>query len=314
MSALDEARAVIAAKSRSFSLASRILPREAEARAVVLYAWCRRVDDAIDLVPQAERPAALSALEVELEAIYAGTLPPDAPPLVRAFAKLVVDCRIPRRYPAELVAGMAMDTASAPYVTQDDLLLYCYRVAGVVGLMMSHVLGVSDERALEHAAHLGIAMQLTNICRDVAEDWALGRLYLPDVLLARHGAGDLRARLGGPLPAGARGPLAAAVAELLAVADRYYASGDRGLCALGLREALAVCAARNIYSAIGQRIAQQGHDILGGRAIVPTGQKLALVARAARTVAGDLPLRLLRRGQAVVPCRTLSFPDDIATL
>ena len=83
---------------------------------------------------------------------------------------------------------MAMDVADTRYRTFDDLFAYCYRVAGVVGLIMCHVMGVRDDRALVPAVHLGIGMQLTNVCRDVAEDWDRGRLYLPEELLARHGS------------------------------------------------------------------------------------------------------------------------------
>jgi phytoene synthase len=310
-SAIDDARAVIAAKSKSFALASRLLPRKAEARAVVLYAWCRRADDAVDLARPSQRVAAVAALEAELDAIAAGR-PSDAL-LVRAFAELCTRCAIPLEYPRELIAGMAMDAAGAGYATRDDLLLYCYRAAGVVGLMMSHVLEVTDERALVHAAHLGIAMQLTNICRDVAEDWALGRLYLPDDLVARHGAAGLRDALGGPLPAAARRPLAACVRDLLALADRFYASGDRGLLALGPREALAIRAARNIYSAIGAELAARDHDALAGRAIVPLPAKLGLVARAARDAARELPRRALVGGRRRTPRGTLSF-DDVAAV
>jgi 15-cis-phytoene synthase len=312
VSAIAEARAVIAAKSRSFALASRLLPREVEARAVVLYAWCRRVDDAVDHAPPGASVAAVARLEAELDAIYRGAPGDDL--IVRAFAELAHGCRIPRRYPAELVAGMAMDAAGARYQSLDDLRLYCFRVAGTVGLMMSHVLGVSDERALEQAAHLGIAMQLTNICRDVAEDWAMGRLYLPDDVLSRHGAGDLRDRLGGPLPRAAAPALAGAIRELLALADRYYASGDRGLIALGVREALAVRAARNVYSAIGRRIEAAGCDPFAGRAVVPTAEKLVLVARASRAAAAELAVRARHRRRPALPGRELRFPGDIAAL
>src|SRR5690606_24146896 len=103
------------------------------------------------------------------------------------FAAIMRERGIPRRYPAELLAGLAMDAAGHRYEDAADLRLYCFRVAGVVGLMMSHVMGLADERALADAARLGIAMQLTNICRDVREDWARGRLYLPRALLERAG-------------------------------------------------------------------------------------------------------------------------------
>src|SRR5258708_28576510 len=108
----------------------------------------------------------------------------------------------------------------------DDLMLCCYRVAGTVGLMMCHVMGVSDRRALRHAAHLGMAMQLTNICRDVMEDWERGHLYLPDQALGPAVAGQLWARRGGPLPREFRGESAAAGPSPPAPAARAYPAGD----------------------------------------------------------------------------------------
>jgi 15-cis-phytoene synthase len=302
------AAATIAARSRSFALASRLLAPAERARAVVLYAWCRRVDDAIDGVAAAARPAALAALGSELDAIYADR---GDDSLAAAMAELVARCRIPRRYPEELVAGMAMDAAGWRYETVDDLLLYCHRVAGTVGLMMSHVLGVTDDAALASAAHLGIAMQLTNIARDVDEDWRLGRLYLPDALLARHGAPDLAAALGQPLPAAALPAIAAATAELLATADGFYASGDRGIPALGARAALAVRTARLVYAAIGDTVRAQDCDPTRGRAVVPSRTKAELVARAAAAAVREWPGRARRRAAPRLPRRELVFPEDI---
>jgi phytoene synthase len=138
-------------------------------------------------------------------------------------------------------------------------------------------------------------MQITNICRDVAEDWALGRLYLPDDVLARHGAGGLGRELGRPLPASAVPALAATVAELLALADRYYRSGDRGLRHLPWRSAFAIRAARSIYAAIGGRLRHRGHDVTAGRAVVPTWRKLSLVGGAAMWALSRAPARWLRR-------------------
>lgn len=264
--------------SKSFSLASRLLPESVRQDAVVLYAWCRRADDAIDLADVEYQPAALATLRAELASIYAGESQSD--PLLREFAQLVRERRLPREYPEELIEGMAMDVRDTVYHDERVLVQYCYRVASVVGLMMCHVMGVRDDRALPHAAHLGIAMQLTNICRDVHEDWQRGRLYLPDTLLAKHGAPDLRAALGGPFPEEARGATAATVAELLDVADRYYASGDAGLPYLQSRCALAVRAARAIYSDIGRVIRARGCDPLAGRAHVGTLRKLWLSLRA----------------------------------
>lgn len=243
----------------------------------------------------------LTRLHAELAGAYVGGA---VDPVLAAFGDVCRERAIPVLYPAELLAGMAMDVAESRYATMADLRLYCWRVAGVVGLMMTHVFGVRDDRALVHAAHLGIAMQLTNICRDVAEDWQRGRLYVPDDVLARHGAGGLAGELGRELPASARAPLASCLRELLGVADRYYASGDRGLSALPWRAALAVKAASNVYRAIGGRIAATGYDVTAGRAVVSTSGKLARVAAAAMRIA------IMRNARdARVPTKTLEIGD-----
>ncbi len=301
------ARESIAKGSKSFALASRLLPPRVRDDAVVVYAFCRRADDAVDLAPPTEQIDAIRRLRRELADAYAGRDLAD--PILRGFRAVARARRIPREYAEELLAGMEMDAAGARYDSLDDLLAYCFRVAGTVGLMMCHVMGVADERALANAAHLGIAMQLTNICRDVMEDWERGRLYLPLELLERHRAAALAARRPGtPFPSWARAPVARAVAELLREADRYYQSGDAGLRALSPRCALAVRTARLVYAAIGDRLAARGHDVVRGRAVVPAPRKLLLAARALAATAAALPRS---PPAARIPTRRVVFPRDI---
>ena len=303
------ARTTIAHHSKSFALASRLLGRRICDQTAVVYTWCRRADDAVDEYGTTDLPATLARLSSELDDAYAGRA---EDPVLAAFGDIARARQIPRAYPEELLAGMAMDASGHTYLTVDDVLLYGWRVAGVVGLMMSHVFGVADDAALEHAAHLGIAMQLTNICRDVAEDWNRGRLYLPDELLAAHGAPGLAGDLRRELPASAQQPIARTVAELLALADRYYLSGDRGLRALPWRAALAVSSARRIYAGIGNRIAHTGHDITAGRAVVSRAAKLGHVALAFGGIALDTPRRIVRRfshTRPIVPTRVLERGD-----
>jgi phytoene synthase len=304
-------RASIERHSKSFALASRLLPERAARDAALVYAWCRRADDAID-ERSAESPAqALVRLRAELGCVYAGASPQD--PVLSAFQSVVREAGIPAQYPADLLAGMEMDVAGQAYATLDELLVYCYRVASTVGLMMCHVMGVSDAVALRHAAHLGLGMQLTNICRDVHEDFRRGRLYLPDDLLARHGAGGLHSALGQPFPQSALGPCRGALQELLAIAGRYYASSDAGLDYLSWRCALAVNAARRIYSAIGAQVARQGWDVLGPRAVVPTSQKLGLCAQAALSTLSRRWWRLRPRF-AAVPLQTVQHGTELIPL
>ena len=299
------ARATIAVHSRSFALASRVLAPGQRDDVAVLYTWCRRADDAVDLVDVSRAPAALATLHAELDDAWQGRA---SDPVMIAFGALVKARAIPRGYADELLAGLAMDAADTRYQTFEDLFTYCWRVAGVVGLMMSHVFGVRDDDALVSAAHLGIGMQLTNVCRDVAEDWERGRLYVPDELCARHGAAGLASELGRPLPRSAHAPLAASVRELLALADRYYRSGDRGLAALPWRAGLAVRAARRVYAAIGRRIARQGHDVTAPRAVVPTAWKLAHVGAALGRALVGAP-RLVVAAPPRIPARVLELRD-----
>jgi 15-cis-phytoene synthase len=243
-----------------------------------VYAWCRTCDDAIDGAPRAEQPAALGRLRATLATIYAGD--DQSTPAAACLQVVVRECGIPQRYPTELLDGMAMDVGGTSYRTLDDLVRYAHRVAGTVGLMLCHVMRVRDPSALPHADDLGIAMQLTNVCRDVAEDWALGRLYLPASLLGGGTAVLLRARLGHAFPATAVPAVHSAVGGILAEAECRYRSADAGLQYLDRRSRLAVRTARLIYAAIGTEIARRDYDVLGGRVVVPGMTKLRLALRA----------------------------------
>jgi phytoene synthase len=175
---------------------------------------------------------------------------------------------------------------------------------------------VRDDAALRNAAHLGMAMQLTNICRDVLEDWEMGRLYLPRELLVACGAPQLETPpLGAPFPESARAPVARAVRALLAEAERFYSSGERGLPALPWQCAVAVHAARLVYGAIGSEIQRSGCDVLAGRAVVPGWKKVRLAARAAGLETLELPTRAARRMRGSspphVPGTTVEFPDGV---
>jgi phytoene synthase len=303
--AAPAARMTIAHHSKSFALASKLLGPRLRDQTAVVYTWCRRADDAVD---ESSDISALARLRTELADAYARRA---TDPILIAFGDVARERGIPQRYPEELLAGMAMDADGVRYQTHEQLIEYAWRVAGVVGLMMTHVFGVSDDDALIPAAHLGIAMQLTNICRDVAEDWDRGRLYIPDELLAEHGAAGLAGDLHRSLPASAIAPLAGAARDLLALADRYYRSADRGIPALPWRAAIAVRVARDVYAAIGDQIARQDHDVTAGRAYVSRARKLVLAGAAIARVAASAPARLVRK-RAAIPCRTLELVDVAA--
>lgn len=289
--------------SRSFYLASQLLPKRDRGHATVIYAWCRRADDTVD-EGYGNKNVALAELQSELDMLEAGRTTGD--PIVDAFGEVARACGIPLLYPRELLRGMETDIGSVCYQTMDELLEYCYRVASTVGLMMCHVMGVGDDEAIAHAAHLGVAMQLTNISRDVMEDWKRDRLYLPEELLAKHGAAGLGNALGGEMPRDSLAPLASAVQELLALADHYYRSGDEGLARLPLRCSVAIEAARRIYAEIGSVLVERNFDVSAGRAIVSPRRKLELVGHCLLNQAKNLPARS-RGGHFEAPGRLLSF-------
>jgi phytoene synthase len=295
------ASAIIRRHSKSFALASQLLPPAARDHAHALYAYCRRADDAVDLVDPAQAPGALERLRLELDAVYDGHAL--SQPIASEFQRVVFERRIPRAYPEALLDGFELDARGARYATLLDLHRYCWCVAGSVGAMMCHVMGVRREPAVVHGAHLGMGMQLTNICRDIAEDWARGRLYVPAELLP-----DFKAPESWPPPPRTLELLARAVGRLLQEADVFYRSGDAGLGALDFRPRLAVATARHVYSSIGDRLRARSCDVSLGRAVVPRSRKLWCVARA------SLDCLRARSGAAAasrIPERDVRFPDDV---
>jgi phytoene synthase len=175
---------------------------------------------------------------------------------------------------------MRSDLTPAAGFHEDDLWRYCFRVAGAVGVLMCPILGLQDRRHLPHAAALGMGMQLTNIARDVAEDWRRSRCYLP-----LEWTDGLRPGDGSPDPAQVR----QGVRTILAVADGYYTAGEAGIAALAADSRLAVQAAARIYHAIGTRIRRRGCEVLDQRARVSTLEKLGLFAGALLRPAGGRP-------------------------
>lgn len=298
-----QARAIIRRHSKSFALAAVLLGRNLRDAASALYAYCRRADDAVDLVAPEHAEQRVETLARELDEVYAGRSLSD--PVLGSFQRVVHERRIPRAYPEALLEGFRLDAAGTRYESLTELHRYCWCVAGSVGAMMCHVLGVRRERALLHGAHLGMAMQLTNICRDVAEDYARGRLYLPRELAPGV---DLE---GSPQPLSPRQAalVRAAVRRLLTEAERFYASGDAGLALLSFRSRLAVATARNVYSAIGQHILTQDADVLAGRAFVSGPEKLWHVARAGVTCTQLAALTPTFRSTPNL--KTLRFPEDV---
>lgn len=271
------ARAVLRHHGKSFHFAGRFLPHDDSDNCARLYRFCRYVDDLVD---EGSKPGVahrkVSDILIDLER---GS---SADPVVQDFLLLSREKGIPPEVPAQLCKGALQDLTLTRIGSQAELLRYCYRVAGTVGLMMSRVLGASDPRASAHAIDLGIGMQLTNIARDVMEDARRGRLYLPgkdfdSLRLAQIASGSPDARK----------PLRERVKQLLALAGDYYESGEKGLAYLPVRARLAILVAARVYRSIGREIASRDYAPWRGRAVVTTRKKIliggkAVVAFAAR--------------------------------
>jgi 15-cis-phytoene synthase len=269
-------RALMRGGSRTFFAASLLLPARVRAPACALYAFCRLADDAVD-VGEAPRQA-LAALDVRLDAIYAGR--PQPLEADQALAGVVHRFAIPRSLLQALLEGFLWDLEGRRYETLEDLQAYGARVAGTVGAMMALVMDTRDTPALARACDLGVAMQLTNIARDVGEDARNGRLYLPLTWLRDEGI-DPVAWLAAPRFDAALGRV---VQRLLDAADVLYARAEHGIAALPRDCRAAIVAARLVYAEIGRELERNGLDAVTRRAVVPRQRKLSLLARA--TAAG----------------------------
>ncbi len=269
---LDACFAAIRTGSYSFHAASRLLPGGMRERAIVLYAFCRIADDAVD--DSAAKAAAVIALERRLDLAYAGR--PQNAPVDRAFARLVAEVALPRALPEALIEGLAWDADGRQYEDLSGVLSYSARVAAAVGAMMCVLMGVRDPDRLARACDLGLAMQLTNIARDVGEDAREGRLYLPAQWLAEEGINPATlATLSRATPA-----LQRVTRRLLREADRFYRRAEPGIAALPLACRPGIMAARLVYDGIGTALARMGHDNIAHRARTTHGQKLAWLGQA----------------------------------
>jgi len=271
----EELEATLRAGSKSFHLASRLLPRRVRVPTLALYAFCRHADDAVDDAGSArDARRAVDMLRARLDRVYASR---GLDVLVeRAFASVVERFQVPRAVPEALVEGMAWDADGRIYDGIDDVRAYGMRVAGTVGLMMTLVMNRREPEVLARACDLGVAMQLTNIARDVGEDARNGRVYLPARWLAEAGV-DRGELLAAPSPTdGVR----AVVARLLGEADALYERADEGIAHLPRDCRTAIRAARLVYSAIGDVVRARRFDSISSRAVVPLPSKLWLALRA----------------------------------
>jgi phytoene synthase len=181
------------------------------------------------------------------------------------------ECNIEKTIVLELIKGVDSDLAQVRMRDLDELLRYCYQVAGTVGLMMCKVLDIEDKTAYPFAIDLGIAMQLTNICRDVRDDAVLGRRYLPTTLVSNLEPTELITP-----NEDIQQPLSAALANLLGIADNYYKSGNAGLPFIPLRARAGILIASKLYQAIGIKLQKQHYQYWQKRAMLSRQDKLML--------------------------------------
>jgi phytoene synthase len=280
---LQHATRTIEVGSKSFAAAARLFDPATRRRVLMLYAWCRHCDDVVDgqelgfnAAPRASFDAAakLEGLREQTRRAYAGEAMHD--PAFAAFQEVALGHggvqRIPQRFAFDHLAGFAMDVEDAHYETIDDTLRYCYHVAGVVGLMMAAIMGVSEPRVLDRACDLGLAFQLTNIARDIVEDAQIGRCYLPAAWLRE--AGIPRDEIALPRH---RAALARVAARLVDHAEPYYDSALAGIAHLPLRSSWAIATARKVYRQIGMVVKQRGARAWDARAGTSKATKLRLL-------------------------------------
>jgi len=265
-------RRLLRAGSKSFYIASLLLPSAIRDPACALYAFCRLADDAVDV--DGGGLQAVAKLRDRLDLIYAGT--PLAIPADRALAHVVRGHGLPRTLLDALIEGFAWDSSDRVHETLADVQAYAARVAGTVGAMMALLMGVRDPDAIARACDLGVAMQLTNIARDVGEDARNGRLYLPRAWLREAGI-EPDLWLAAP---SFDTRLHQVIERLLAEADRLYGQVDSGIARLPVGCRPGITAARLLYAEIGHELRRRGGDSVSQRAIVPAGRKLALLIQA----------------------------------
>ncbi len=269
---MQACRDAIRTGSLSFHAASKLLPVRVRDPALALYAFCRVADDEVD--EGHDKAGAVLRLRDRLDLVYQGR--PRDGYADRAFAAVVEDFDMPRALPEALLEGLAWDAMGQRYDTLSGVLDYSARVAASVGAMMCVLMRVRDADALARACDLGLAMQLTNISRDVGEDARAGRLFLPLDWLREEGVAPERFLAGPEACPGVR----RVTARLLQHANKLYARAEAGVPALPMRCRPGIYAARHIYDGIGGQVARAGYDSVNRRARTGRGEKLACLMRA----------------------------------
>ena len=255
--------------SKSFHLASGLLPEEKRCAVRALYAFCRTVDDIVDRPTAAERDASLDYWRRQVQAVSNAD---QEDPVGAAWGDTVLRYHIPRHYALQLIDGVARDMAQTRYSTFDDLSTYCYGVASTVGLMSMHIVGFESNEAVPYAIKLGVALQMTNILRDVGEDYCNGRIYLPRDEMDAFGISESDL---------ASGIVTDKWRELMrfqiARTRDLYAQAWPGIRLLEREGRLAIAAAGSLYRGILDEIERNDYDVFSRRASVSAWSKIQRV-------------------------------------
>ncbi|MEM4554519.1 MAG: phytoene/squalene synthase family protein [Candidatus Anstonellaceae archaeon] len=255
----QECKAVLQKGSKTFFFSSKILPKEKKKAFWAVYAFCRKTDDIVD---EGDEDADSKAKRLYLwkrQLLRALSGKGSSEPVIRAFAKVALQYKIPKAYPLILMKGVSTDLRKQEFRTFRQLRAYCYSVASVVGLMLLHVMGVTSAAAKRKAIALGIAMQLTNILRDVAEDRAVGRIYLPtkDLKRFRLSRSDIRPNL----PKSKKEAFRKLIEFECKRAQRYYDQAASGILLLPKGLQVAIATASSLYSSILQKLKRANYDV-----------------------------------------------------
>ena len=278
----ERCEAIARHHGRTFYFASRCLPRSQRRAVLATYAFCRIADDIVDAADATGRETALTALLA-----WENQIAHPTDPVAIAFAAARARYAIPSKPVHDLITGIRMDLTKNRYATWDDLRTYCYHVAGTVGLMVAPILGCKDDVALNHAAELGMAMQLTNILRDIGEDARVNRLYLPLDEIEVYGCRPE------DIIAGCPGPHFPDLLDYqIARARALYATSREGIPALDTYGRFTTMVASDLYARILTEIEANRYDVFDTRAHCSTKRKvLALPVISARFIGLSLTAR-----------------------
>ncbi len=265
--------------AKTFYLASLFLPKKQQNPIFAIYALLRTVDDVVDMAEDKLKDGLITSNEISvmleswksrLKACYAGNV--DNDPIMMAWQDTLKSYAIPIELPLDLMDGVAMDIEFKPFETFEELYVYCYKVAAVVGLMTSEIFGYSDKQALEHAIELGIAMQLTNILRDIGEDVDRGRIYLPLEDLRRFNYSQeefMQKRI--------NNNFINLMKFQIERARSYYCSSEKGIPMLERQSRFGVCISSINYGNILSAIEKNNYDVFSKRAYRSFYQKISTI-------------------------------------